>query len=289
MKLQDIIERSPEPAPWSEGDNIPWHDPAFSQRMLKEHLTQEHDAASRRFEIIDQHVDWIHHQLLSGRPAKILDLGCGPGLYSSRLARLGHNCLGIDYGPVSIAHAREEAKRDRLNCTYLHQDIRTAEYGGGFDLVMLIFGEFNVFRPSDATNILQKAHRALTDKGILLLEPHTFSVVERVGRRRPFWYSAQSELFSDRPHLYLEESFWDASSNVATIRYYIVDAATSQVTRYAQSLQAYTDEQYDSVLHDNGFEAITRYPSLTGKQDPMQSDLFALVGRKGTTEAPSSP
>jgi hypothetical protein len=169
----------------------------------------------------------------------------------------------------------------------LHQDIRTAEYGSGFDLVMLIFGEFNVFRPSEAKDILQKAQRALADRGILLLEPHTFSVVERLGGRRPFWYSAQAELFSDHPHLYLEESFWDAPSHATTIRYYIVDAATGKVTRYAQSLQAYTDEQYHSILLESGFEAITRYPSLTGKQDPTQSDLFALVGRKGTTEAAS--
>jgi SAM-dependent methyltransferase len=285
MELLDIVNRSPEPAPWSEGDNIPWHDPAFSRRMLKEHLSQEHDAASRRFEIIDHHVDWIHHHLLSGHPVKILDLGCGPGLYSSRLARLGHDCFGIDYGPASIAHAKEEAKRDNLRCTYLHQDIRLAEYGTGFDLVMLIFGEFNVFRPTEAARILEKAHRALADNGILLLEPHTFSVIERLGSRRPFWYSAQSELFSDRPHLYLEESFWDASSNVVTIRYYIVDAATGKVTRCAQSLQAYTDQQYHSVLRENGFQAIAHYPSLTGKHDPTQSDLFALVGRKGPTEA----
>ena len=287
MELLDIVHRSPVPAPWSEGDNIPWHEPAFSQRMLKEHLTQDHDAASRRFEIIDQHVDWIHHQLLSGSAGKILDLGCGPGLYASRLARLGHDCLGIDYGPASIAHAREEAQRDKLRCTYLHEDIRTADYGTGFDLVMLIFGEFNVFRPAEAAHIVQKAHRALTEKGILLLEPHTFSVVERLGGRRPFWYAAQSELFSDSPHLVLEESFWDTSSSTATIRYFIVDAATGKVTRHAQSLQAYTDQEYDSVLLQNGFEGIARYPSLTGKEDPTQSDLFALVARKsGTAGAP---
>jgi SAM-dependent methyltransferase len=289
MELLDIVHRTPVPEPWSEGDNIPWHEPVFSQRMLKEHLTQAHDAASRRFEIIDRHVDWIHHQLLSGRAGRVLDLGCGPGLYSSRLARLGHDCLGIDYGPASIAHATEEAHKDNLRCTYLHEDIRTADYGTGFDLVMLIFGEFNVFRPADATHILEKAHRALAEDGILLLEPHTFSVIERLGGRRPFWYAAQSELFSDSPHLVLEESFWEASSSTATIRYFIVDAATGKVRRYAQSLQAYTDQEYDSVLLRNGFEEIARYPSLTGKQDPTQSDLFALLARKSGMAGASHP
>ena len=45
--LTDLVHRAPIPLPWAEGDNIPWHDPEFSQRMLREHLSQAHDAASR--------------------------------------------------------------------------------------------------------------------------------------------------------------------------------------------------------------------------------------------------
>ncbi len=60
--LSDILKRNPDPTPWSEGDNIPWNEPGFSERMLKEHLTQEHDAASRRIEKIEQHVAWIHQE-----------------------------------------------------------------------------------------------------------------------------------------------------------------------------------------------------------------------------------
>ena len=48
MNLMDVIDRESPPVPWAEGEKIPWSDPAFSQRMLQEHLSQEHDAASRR-------------------------------------------------------------------------------------------------------------------------------------------------------------------------------------------------------------------------------------------------
>ena len=89
MNLTDLINRSSPPLPWDEGDNIPWNEPDFSRRMLNEHLSQAHDAASRRFAIIDQHVDWIHNKLLAGQSTKILDLCCGPGFYTSRLAKLG--------------------------------------------------------------------------------------------------------------------------------------------------------------------------------------------------------
>ena len=63
MKLSDLANLSDMPKPWSEGDNIPWNEPGFSQRMLREHLSQEHNKASRRFEKIDKQVDWIHAHL----------------------------------------------------------------------------------------------------------------------------------------------------------------------------------------------------------------------------------
>lgn len=284
MNLLDLVRRSSPPEPWSEGDNIPWHEPGFSERMLREHLSQSHDAASRRFETIDRHVDWIHHHLLAERPTRILDLGCGPGLYASRLARLGHECVGIDYSPASIAYAVEQAEPQGLSCTYVHQDIRTAEYGSGFGLVMLIFGEINVFRPADARRILAKAHRALAGGGLLLLEPHTFAVVQRMGEQEPSWYSSPGGLFAARPHLYLQEGFWDAGSGTATIRYFVVDAAGGQVTRYAQSLQAYTDQEYRTLLGESGFEAVEFYPSLTGQETETGGGLFALVGQKRMRE-----
>ena len=71
--------------------------------MLREHLTQDHDAASRRLPIIDLHVAWIHRQVLGEKPSTILDLGCGPGFYTDRLSRLGHTATGLDFSPAAIA------------------------------------------------------------------------------------------------------------------------------------------------------------------------------------------
>jgi SAM-dependent methyltransferase len=213
MKLIDLINRPPVPQPWSEGDNIPWHEPAFSERMLHEHLTQNHDAASRRTEKIERHVAWIHKHVLANHQTRILDLGCGPGLYASRLARLGHECTGIDLSPASIRYARAQATQDSLTCTYLFEDIRTAAFGSSYGLVMLIYGEFNVFKPADARAILNRAHEALAPGGTLLLEPSTFDDVRKIGAGWPSWYSSRGGLFSAEPHMVLTESFWNEGTN----------------------------------------------------------------------------
>ncbi|MFN2131550.1 MAG: class I SAM-dependent methyltransferase [Anaerolineae bacterium] len=280
MNLIEIIDRDPAPLPWAEGDNIPWNDPAFSARMLQEHLSQKHDAASRRGSKIDAHVAWIHEHLLEEKPTRILDLGCGPGLYASRLARLGHSCVGIDWGPASIAYGRRMAAEDGLDCTYVEADIRQADYGQGYGLAMFVYGEFNVFCPPDAARILDKAHAALVDGGILLLEPHTYEAIRREGQSGRQWYTASSGLFSEDPYLYLVEHTWDEDRATCTTRHYIVDAATAEVTRHAASYQAYTDAQYDELLQEHGFSELARSPSLTGAVDEAQRDFFALVARK---------
>ena len=66
MNLSDVVRRQSVPEPWTEGEKIPWNDPEFSERMLREHLSQDHGAASRRFDTIEKHVDWIHRKVLSG-------------------------------------------------------------------------------------------------------------------------------------------------------------------------------------------------------------------------------
>ena len=280
VQIFDLIQRKAIPEPWAEGDNIPWNEPGFSERMLKEHLSQAHDMASRRFEVIDNHIEWIHQELLKSKQSKILDLGCGPGFYSSRLAKLGHECVGIDFSPASIKYATKQADKENLNCKYLHDDIRKADFGTGFDLAMFIFGELNVFRPVDIKMILKKANHALSENGTLLLEPHSFGVIKSIGQLPPSWYSAKNGLFSNKPHICLDESFWDEQSSTATKRYFIIDASTSDVTNYATTYQAYTNRQYQSLLKECGFETIEFYPSLGEAKGKHQADLIAIVARK---------
>ncbi len=279
MRIIDIVTRTREPRPWGDADKIPWHEPEFSRRMLREHLSQEHDLASRRFGIVDEHVRWIDGHILHRRPARILDLGCGPGFYASRLAKRGHSCVGIDYSPASIEYAREQAVGQPLDCTYVQGDVRTADFGVGFDLVMMVFGELNVFRPSDARTILKKAKRALARGGVLLLEPHRFGTVEQVGKQGPSWHGAESGLFSDAPHLWLEESFWNVESCTAVQRFYVIDAATGGVTQHGQTIQAYTDEQYRNLLTDCGFQSVELLGSLGTREAAGQDHLMAIVAR----------
>jgi SAM-dependent methyltransferase len=279
MQILDVIRDLIPPAPWTHGDNIPWNEPGFSERMLREHLSPDHDLASRRQGTIDRQVAWIHEHVLRARSTRILDLGCGPGLYGGRLAKCGHQYIGIDYSPASIAYAARESARSS-QCTFIEGDIRHVDYGCGYGLVMMVYGEFNVFRPADIGSILSKVYAALEPGGLILLEPHSREAVVSIGEGGRTWEALDSGLFSDRPHLILQQAHWDEASQAATREFFVIDAATGDVARYAVSYQAYSDAEYRTLLTDQGFGDIAFCPSLTGEPDPTTPNFVAILGKK---------
>lgn len=261
-----IVNRKRQVGIWQK---IPWDNPDFSRRMLHEHLTQVHDAASRRTAIIERQVAWIDQHVLGAKSARILDLGCGPGLYTARLEALGHVCTGIDFSTASLEYARQIS-----TCEYILGDVRAVEFGADYDLVMMIYGELNTFTPEDARRIVEKAYAALKPGGKLLLEPHTLEAVKRLGQEPPTWYSAQAGLFSDQPYICLQESFFEAGT--AVTQFFVIDAQNGQTTPYASMLQAYSEAEYRHLL--SPFDSVRIFPSLDGESEDEY--LCAILARK---------
>lgn len=255
-----------------EGAKIPWDDAEFSSRMLENHLSQEHDWASRRKNIIRKQTDWLANQLQ--KPSTILDLGCGPGFYTYNLAELGHQCTGVDFSPAAIKYARQQDAGDFLNLEYVLSDIRSYKTEQKFDCIIMTFGEFNVFTRQDASAILKNCSEMLRENGLLVLEAHCFEAVQAIGKAQPTWQRHASGLFSDKPHLCLQENSWNASAANALSRYFIVDAASAKVQHYAHFMQAYTHEEYEKMLLTANLPLLQ---ILTEEAWPVGPDFFGKL------------
>ena len=284
MNLTEFAASNKQNSENVQGAKIPWDEPGFSQRMLENHLAQEHDWASRRNELISRQAAWLAKQLQN--PSYILDLGCGPGFYTQKLAALGHHCVGVDFSPASIEYARKKATDAGLALEYALCDIRTYTTEQKFDCIIMTFGEFNVFTRQDATAILKNCAAMLHDRGLFVLEAHTFEAVRDVGIAPATWQRHASGLFSEKPHLCLQENSWSVEGSSTLSRYFIVDAATATVQQYASFMQAYTLEDYQEIF---------RAANLTGAQIlgeeewpaglDFQGKLQTFVCRKGSNSA----
>ncbi|HUU09581.1 MAG TPA: methyltransferase domain-containing protein [Phycisphaerae bacterium] len=254
---------------WNRAYKIPWDDPDFSRRMLNEHLSQDHDMASRRSEWIDKQVTWIHEHLLQAKPSSILDLGCGPGFYSHRLAKLGHDCRGIDFGPASIEYALRH-RPDESVCDFALCDIRQVEFGGPYDLVMLLFGEVNVFSPAEVSKILQEACASCRLGGQMIVEAATPACVEAVGTAEASEYECKSGLFSDRPHSCRTENQWLAEEQVAIQTFTVTETGNGQSQLYRSTTKAWPDDELGDLLTEAGFATALQCEAWPSNTDAMR-------------------
>ena len=238
---------------WSGAYKIPWDEPDFSGRMLAEHLSQTHDLASRRADWIDKQVDWIHETHLASQPSRVLDLGCGPGLYAHRLARKGHSCYGIDFGPASIQYAQSHCT-DGLPCEFALGDIRDGEYGENYDVALLLYGELNVFSPPDALAILRRARASVTENGCVLVELQSASAVEATGHSGASEYEQEGGLFSAGRHCCRTENRWLPDEQVAVQTFTVTELdTTAPQAIYRNTTQAWPEDAWMQLVADAGY------------------------------------
>ncbi|BCV39091.1 class I SAM-dependent methyltransferase [Shewanella algae] len=254
---------------------IPWNDADFSQRMLENHLSQEHDWASRKLAVIERQVDWLCSQLAPG--AKVLDLGCGPGFYTQLLAKRGFCCTGVDFSPASIAYAQQQAQAAGLDIDYQLLDVRSYRPTKKFDFIMMTFGELNVFSTADAKSLLKHCANWLMPNGKLLVEVHSFDEVKRQGLAEPSWQRHSQGLFLDAPHLLLTEHAWDEALQTSSTLFWVIEE-NGKVARFGSRMQAWQDEEYLQLLNECGFNKIQRIDTAEWpSSNTFEGKLYTLM------------
>ncbi len=204
--LRQLSGRGQPPVPWRDGANLPWDDPAFSERMLAEHLDQSHGAASRPLPEIRGQVQQMIAWLGLKPGARLLDVTCGPGLYAREFAQQGIAVTGVDFGPAALRHARQLCAD--LPCEFIQGDVRDMALAGrDFAAAIYLYGQFTVLRPAESLDVLRRIHAALRPGGRLLIEILDDDRFDK--RNSSWWHTGRGGLWGDFDYLHLGERAWD--------------------------------------------------------------------------------
>ncbi len=246
--------------------------------MLKAHLNPENDLASRRPETIQKSVDWLIASLGLQAGDSVLDLGCGPGLYSARLAEKGLRVTGVDYSRRSIDYAVEYARQNHLDIEYRYQNYLILEDENQYDATLLIYGDFCPLSPEQRQRLLANIRRALKPGGYFVLDVTTRAHRQRYGNRNG-WYAVETGFWKPGPHLVLEEGF-DYPEGSIFLDQTIVIEESGKVSVYRNWFQDFTRETITRELEAGGFTVRSVWNDLLGAPFTEDTGWIGIVAQE---------
>ncbi len=259
MNIKQIIEFSKKPGLYEKGTSLMWTDPWISKKLLELHINPDHDLASRKREKIVKITDWVLEK--SEKPGmKILDLGCGPGLYAELLAEKGHLVTGVDFSENSIQYAIRQAKEKKLDIRYLHKNYLELDFDSQFDLVIMIYLDFCVLVPEERDKVLENIYKALKNGGSFI-----FDVVNEKNIDRKIipqsWEVQEKGFWKSTPHIVLNEGYHYPEAR-AWANQYIVVGENDSIDTYIFWNLYYEKKDLVPILESRGFTGIMNYENV---------------------------
>ena len=281
MKVIELLKYTQKPELYEPGNAQMWTDPHISQQLLEVHLSDQTDLASRKTDTIDRTVEWILSNC-NNNGMKILDLGCGPGLYSERFAQKDHSVTGIDFSANSINYAVSEAHIKSLDITYLCQDYTNlALPEKQFDLVILIYADFCPLLPVQREQLIHGIKKVLKPGGLFIFDfSNDINIHNKVGSRN--WETAEQGFWMSKPYFALSDSFLYETEKVVMYQHIIIDEE-DKIHLYRFWHHFFSDSDLRSMLSKHGFNEISFHSNIIPGGDGYESeDITFCIARNNT-------
>jgi SAM-dependent methyltransferase len=272
-----ILRNSMKPPLFTPGEALFWDDPHISKGMLEAHLNPDNDLASRRHATIDKEVSYLISSGTLQPGDRVLDLGCGPGLYANRLAAQDIKVTGIDISKRSLGYAITRAKKKGLDVEYRRMDFFDIDFSGEYDAVLQTHGEMCTFPDDKRDELLAKLRRALKPAGRFVFDVTTRTLRMRDGLENG-WYASGGGFWRPGNHLVLEQGFDYPEDNVWLDRYIVVDSECVKI--YHNWFHDYDLESLSRVLQNAGFGLIHVWNDFTGTPYKKGGDFLAVVAER---------
>jgi len=274
--LQEINHR-PDPFEYYTAEDL-WTDEHTSRQMLSYHLNAEVDLSSRKEGFIERSVSWMapHFQIKQG--TRILDFGCGPGLYAARLAKLGAKVIGVDFSRTSIEYASKVAADEQLDIQYVHQNYLDFETADRFDIALMIMCDLCALSPAQRRKMLARFHHLLVSGGTVLLDVYSLDAFEQRDENVIYGLNLLDGFWSDQDYYVFQNTFKYEEEKVVLDKYTIVEADRTR-TVY-NWLQYFSRESLQKEFEQAGFAVHSMYADVAGTPYNGSTDEFAVVAVK---------
>jgi len=271
------INQRPEPFEFYTAADL-WTDEHTSAQMLSFHLNENVDLSSRNTGFIDRSVAWLvsHLGIVSG--THVADFGCGPGLYTLRLAEREAEVTGIDFSERSIEYAKDQAAARGIVINYINQNYLDFDTADRFDIVLMIMCDFCALSPAQRKTLLMKFASILNPGGRVILDVHSMAAFENYARPSRYAMNLQNGFWSSEPYHGFLNTFKYEKEKVTLEKYTIVERRRTR-TIY-NWLQYFSVESLSGEFQEAGLMIAEVYSDVAGAPYDAKAGEFAVIAKK---------
>lgn len=254
-----------------------WTDPHIAEQMLAFHLEPEGDLASRNHAFIRRSVAWLADRYGPSRGLRVLDLGCGPGLYANALAALGASVTGVDFSRNSLAYARSDAASRGWDATYRHGNYLEIDLEAVFDLVLLIFGDYCPLGPDQRRSLLERVKHWLAPEGRFVFDVSSAAYFEGLAESHSYEAAPEGGFWSPEPHFVFSKRFTYAPERAYLDRYLILEPARRR--EFRNWIQCYDPPSLEAELREAGWRVMEVFGNVAGDAYDPAEPFFAVEAK----------
>ena len=275
-ELKEINSR-PTPFQFYTADDL-WTDEYTSKQMLSYHLNESLDVSSRNKDFIERSEKWIASHFDINDKTEIADFGCGPGLYTIRMADRGAKVTGIDFSENSIKYAKKVADEKDLDITYVVKNYLDFETTDSFDLITMIMCDFCALSPAQRKIMLSKFHSILKPGGSVLLDVYSLKSFNQKEESVTYEKNQLYGFWSPADYYGFVNTFKYEKEKVILDKYTIIEDSRKRIVY--NWLQYFSKESLIKEFEDNRFRVKEVFSDIAGKTFDSESTEIAVIAKK---------
>lgn len=216
----------------------------------------------------DREVGAIWELLSLRQGSSVLELGCGYGRITNRLAEKGARVTGLDISPILLRKAEADAAERQVDVEYVLGDIRSLPWRGHFDAAFLWYTTFGYFDEAENERVLREAASSLRKGGRLLIDQlNRFALLRDK--------SPTCEVVQRNDDLRIDIIEYDALTDRRNSERIVVRNGCIRRTRL--SVRHYGFSEYVRMLRNAGFETVEAYGQEGGEFTPYGPRLVVVA------------
>jgi SAM-dependent methyltransferase len=278
--LEDAVEQPPKAPPLAPSHAPPkpplppsrrrnWYDDVFTEHFSTLSPGGVEESAARD-------VEFVLSISEVAAEATILDVGCGIGYHSLKLAELGYRVTGVDFSLAQLLRASELNEERQAGASFLHGDMRGLPTDEQFDLVMCVGSTLGYFEEDANRQSLEEMRDRVKPGGRMVLQVFNRDYLVSKLPIRSWWQGNKC--------LVLDEAELNYKANRLRVHRTIVFEDGRQFEHY-MFLRAYSVHDLGKMLSAEGLKVV----SLSGSRETRgrfygsaSPDIWIVAERRGS-------